>query len=187
MGRIGKVFVGAVLLGAAAVLVAAAVVRYRAGAAAAPPLHRLAADVWVTAQVTPAQLPAIRARGFAGLVDLRPDGEVVGQPSSAAIGGEADAVGMQFRYAPVPHGEIPAKVVEELGRALAGSPRPVLLYCHSGRRAARTWALAEASRAGGLGAAAIEAAVRGAGQSADDLDAEIVRRIAARPAVGRGA
>lgn len=190
MRKAGAVFLGALLLGAGSVLVAAAVVHHRAEAASArkPHLHRLTGDIWVTAQITPAQLKAIRDGGIAGIIDLRPDGEAAGQPSSAAVGQAAAALGLRFLYAPVPHGDIPPAVVDQLADDLAASPRPLLLYCHSGRRAARTWALAEASRVGGMDAKAIEAAVRLAGQSADDLQTEIERRVDARPtSAGRGA
>lgn len=187
MRKAGAIFLGTVLLGAGGVLVAAAVAHHRAEAVESasvrtPDLHRLTGEIWVTAQISPAQLEAIHDRGIAGVIDLRPDGEVAGQPSSVVVGRAAETLGMRFRYAPVPHGDISPAVVDQLADDLAVSPRPLLLYCHSGRRAARTWALAEASRAGGMDAKAIEAAVRGAGQSADDLQSEIVRRVEARPA-----
>ena len=187
MRKADAIFLGAVLLGAGGVLVAAGVIHHRAEAVEAasaqkPDLHRLTGDIWVTAQIAPAQLKAIHDRGIAGVIDLRPDGEVAGQPSSAAVGRTAAALGLQFRYVPVPHGDIPSAVVDQLASDLAATPRPLLLYCHSGRRAARTWALAEASRVDGMDAKAIEVAVHGAGQSADDLQSEIARRVEARPA-----
>jgi uncharacterized protein (TIGR01244 family) len=87
---------------------------------------------------------------------------------------------LTFAYVPVPHGDIPGQAVDALGQSLASAGKPVLLYCRSGKRAARTWALSEASRADGLDAVAIQAAVRSAGQSADDLAESIAARIAAR-------
>jgi uncharacterized protein (TIGR01244 family) len=142
--------------------------------------HALPDRVWVAGQVTPAQLAALAARGFGTVVDLRPDGEAAGQPSSTQMAQAAHAAGLAFAYIPVAHGHIPAAAADQLGRALAGADRHVLVYCASGRRAARTWALAEASRRGGLDEAAILAAVKGAGQDASELQAEIARRVAAR-------
>jgi uncharacterized protein (TIGR01244 family) len=180
MPRLRWIFLVAVLLGTATVLTLAALDR-RPGVVGGPvETRQLVPGIWVTAQVVPDQLVALRHRGFVALIDLRPDGEVVNQPSSKDMAGAASRAGMAFHYTPVPHGEIPARAVADLAQALATDARPVLLYCHSGRRAARTWALAEASRAGGLGAAAIEAAVREAGQPIDDLTSQIVSRIAAR-------
>jgi uncharacterized protein (TIGR01244 family) len=89
---------------------------------------------------------------------------------------------VDFGYVPVPHGEIPEEAVLKLRQALADQKGQVLLYCRSGKRAARTWALAEAGRVGGLQADEIIAAVRGAGQEADDLRPRIEAAIAARGA-----
>jgi len=140
----------------------------------------LVAGVWISEQVAPAQLPELASEGFKAVVDLRPNGEMAGQPSSDEVSEAAKRAGLAFSYVPVAHGDIAADSVAALDRALSASGRPVLLYCRSGRRAARTWALVEASRSGGLDADAIEAAVRSAGQSADDLKQDISRRIAAR-------
>lgn len=142
--------------------------------------HALPDRVWVAGQVTPAQLAALAARGFRTVIDLRPDGEAAGQPSSAQMQAAARAAGLAFAYIPVAHGPIHADAADKLGRTLVAADRHVLIYCASGRRAARTWALAEASRRGGLDEAAILAAVKGAGQDASELQAEIAQRVAAR-------
>lgn len=152
-----------------------------AAVAPAPVVHELPGGVWLAGQVTPAQLQGLQARGLAAVVAVRPDGEAANQPSSAEMARAAHALGMAFDYAPVAPGTMPADSVAVVGRALAAPARPVLVYCRSGHRAARIWALAEASRPGGLVAAAIEAAVRSAGQSVDDLDGELRSRVAARP------
>lgn len=172
----------AVLAGAAAVVGWAGYQR-----TAHPPLPRavaaksLADGVWLSEQINPAQLSLLRRQQFASVIDLRPDGEAAGQPSSAEMAKAAALDGLAFDYVPVPHGAIPDGQVAALQHALDSHARPVLLYCRSGRRAARTWALAEASRPGGLDAASIQHAVKAAGQSADDLDSDILARIAARP------
>lgn len=143
--------------------------------------HRLTDDVWVSEQLRPNAIPEAKARGFATIIDLRPDGEAANQPSSAAMEEAARANALAFAYVPVPHGDIPEDAVTVLGERIASSPKPILLYCRSGRRAVRTWSLAEASRPSGLAPEQIEAAARSAGQSAEDLDAGIRQRIAARP------
>ena len=78
------------------------------------------------------------------------------------------------------HGDVPDHVVRDLAQALGVAERPVLLYCRSGKRAARVWALAEASRKGGPLKADIVGAVLAAGQPVDDLLPQIEARIAAR-------
>ncbi|WP_426700242.1 beta-lactamase hydrolase domain-containing protein [Rhodanobacter sp. Col0626] len=172
-------FLLALLLGFSGVLFIAW--RSPTGAASQAGIVKLSGDVWVAAQMTPVQLAALPRNGIRAVIDLRPDGEVSGQPSSSVMAKAAQANGLGFGYVPVPHGDIPQASVEQLGHLLTESARPILLYCHSGRRAARTWALAEASRQGGLEPAAILAAVRSSGQSADDLATEITARVSARP------
>ena len=180
MPKVKWVFLLAVLVGIGLVVGNAAVDRYRIRhSVAAKPL---AGSVWVTEQINETQLADIKAKGFRTIVDLRPDGEAADQPASTAVARDAQASGLGFSYIPVPHGDIPTAAVDALDRVLAQSDKPLLLYCRSGRRAARTWALAEASRPGGLDAAAIQSAVHTTEQSADDLGAQIVARIAARPA-----
>ncbi|UGB37298.1 beta-lactamase hydrolase domain-containing protein [Frateuria soli] len=174
----GRTFLLAALVGMAGVMVAAS-------AAKAPPsadvqAHELPGGVWITGQVKPEQLSGLVDRGFRAVVDLRPDGEAADQPGSSRMSQATAAVGLSFTYIPVRHGTIAADAVDELGQVLTSSDKPVLLYCGSGRRAARTWALAEASRSDGLDEAAILRAVREAGQDASELQSDIARRIALR-------
>lgn len=167
-----------ILIGAAIVVAAAGCESW----APAPPLraHSLTADISIMDQLKADEIPRLKARGFASVVDLRPDGEEVNQPSAAVIESAARANRLVFNYVPVARGDIPGDAVSALDKAIASSPKPILLYCGSGRRAARTWSLAEASRTGGLDADAILAAVKASGQSADDLSAAIRGRIANR-------
>jgi uncharacterized protein (TIGR01244 family) len=180
MPKLRWTFLVAIVLGAAAVLVAAAVDRR----APSPRVDakRLTPAVWISEQIGPEQLAALKSQGFRAVVDLRPDNEVAGQPPASAMSAAAAGQGLAFDYIPVGHGEVPSGAVDALGKALARGDQPVLLYCRSGRRAARTWALAEASRAGGLDAPAILNAVHQAGQDAGDLADQITARVAARSA-----
>lgn len=180
MPKLRWTFLAAIALGMAAVLVTAAFDKR-----ARPPrvdARPLAQGVWISGQIGPEQMATLKSQGFQAVVDLRPDHEVAGQPPVNAMGSAAAVQGLHFDYIPVPHGaDVPAGAVDALGRTLASSNRPILLYCRSGRRAARTWALAEASRSGGLDAPAILNAVHQAGQDAGDLADQIAARIAARP------
>lgn len=143
-------------------------------------IHSLTPDVWVTDQLSEDRIDTPSIRHFRTVIDLRPDGEVEGQPTASGIERAVRQRGQDFVYVPVPHGDIPDTVVASLGDALVKAPKPVLLYCRTGRRAARTWALSEAKQPGGLSAEAIERAVRDVGQSADDLDAAITTDVSHR-------
>lgn len=181
MPSLKRTFLFALLLGLAAVVSVAAINRPEKNkhVLARP----LAGSVWVTEQIDPRQLADIKAQGFRSVVDLRPDGEALDQPDSKDVARAAQNAGLAFSYVPVPHGNVPVASVDALGLLLGRANGPILLYCRSGHRAARTWALAEASRPGGLNAAGIELAVRRVGQTADDLNGQIAARITARPLV----
>ena len=139
-----------------------------------------APGVYVSEQINEGEVATLKKHGFATIVDLRPDGEAVDQVPSATVERIARANQLSFFYVPVQHGTIPDSAVAALSNAILNGPQPVLVYCRSGRRAARTLSLSEASRSGGPDAAAILAMAQSVGQSADDLSGEINERIAHR-------
>lgn len=143
-------------------------------------VRNLTSTISVSPQLTVAQVAQYGRLGYDAIIDLRPDGEALDQPGSDEIAAEARSVGVAFAYVPVAPGEISPKTVAALDKALAATSGRVLIYCRDGERAARTWSLVEASRLGGRNAAAILAAVRDSGQSADDLAPLIHRRVADR-------
>lgn len=142
-------------------------------------IKQLTPGIWVTEQVKLESVPAL-ASTYGTVIDMRPDGEADDEPSSTVVGNAVQKSQMKFAYVPVPHGDIPDSVVDALAEQLGKAKGPTLLYCRSGRRAARTWALVEASRTAGMSASEIQAVVTASGQSAEDLDAKIKARIANR-------
>jgi uncharacterized protein (TIGR01244 family) len=143
----------------------------------------LVAGVWVSGQISPADMARLQAQGIKSIVAVRPDGEEAGQPSFAAIEAAARSAGLRFSYAPITGKTVPQAAVDAVGRELARPGNTVLVYCRTGRRATRAWALAEASRADGLEAVAIESVAESAGHSLGDLHDEIAARVATRAAV----
>lgn len=175
-------FLQSAYTGASAALVALSVsYAAHAGADAPATLKPLTERVAVAGQITPEQLSALKARGFSAIVALRPDGEAPDQPAAAQMQAAAHGQGMRFTYIPVAPGSIPDAAVTALGQALADSSGKALIYCRSGSRAARTWSLAEASRAQGAELDDILASVKASGQSAHDLREALAQRISARP------
>lgn len=140
-------------------------------------------DIYVSSQISLRDIRYVARRGMRTIVDMRPDGEAPDEPSHVEMERLAKAEGLDFSYIPVPHESIPPATVDALGEVLWSSRKPAVLYCRTGRRAVRTFALFEASRPGGAGADAILATVKDAGFSAEDLRPEIASRIAARTAV----
>ena len=96
--------------------------------------------------------------GVTMIINNRPDGEVEGQPSSAAMATAAATVGLAYRYIPLTH--VTAAQIQATRAALAEATGPVLAYCRSGTRSTTLWACAQA---GELGADAVIEAAAAAG------------------------
>ena len=98
----------------------------------------------VSPQITPQDIPALKAQGYRAIIANRPDGEGADQPTFAEIETAAHAAGMQARYIPISGGMVGDDDVEAFRSALRGMPGPVLAYCRSGTRSATLWSLAQA-------------------------------------------
>jgi len=156
--------------------------RHRASQARsrAPKVAPIAEDLYITSQLWPESVPSLRRRGFKTIVDIRPDGEAADQAPSAEIKAVSIGLGLGFHYIPVPHESIPNEAVVASDQALSPEALPAVLYCRTGRRAVRLFALVQASRVDGPGSDAIMEMVRAAGFSAEDLRDEISQRLSRR-------
>ena len=146
---------------------------------------KLGEAVFVRGQISLDDIPNIKKDGYSTLIDLRPDGEASDQPPAADVARVAQANRLKFNYIPVSPGKISEDAVNELARVLETAEQPVLLYCRSGSRGARTWALAEASRLNGLDAERIALIVRETGYLIDDIKPAIEAKVFARSKVGQ--
>jgi uncharacterized protein (TIGR01244 family) len=108
------------------------------------PVQAIAADVCVAPQLTPEAMTEAARLGFKSVVNNRPDFEGgPDQPSSAAIGAAAKAAGLEYRFLPVAGGYQSPEEAAQMARLLQELPRPVLMFCRSGARSARLYALAQ--------------------------------------------
>lgn len=174
-----KLFTAAFLI----TIVAMSVVNYiqhRQTAATRPRLIPISDGVYITSQLDPNAIPSLKRRGIRTVVDIRPDGEDEGQPPATVIEHAANAADVSFYYIPVPHETIPETAVDALSAALSATRPPTVLYCRTGRRAVRLFALAEATRNDGPMTDSILQMVSRAGFSADDLRDTIAKRINSR-------
>ena len=99
----------------------------------------------VAAQITADDVRAAAAQGFGHIINNRPDHEVPGQPTGAAIEAAAHAAGLGYTAIPVDHSGFSAEQVAAMSACLV-SAKPILAYCRSGTRSTMLWALAAASR-----------------------------------------
>jgi uncharacterized protein (TIGR01244 family) len=106
-------------------------------------VRQVSDDVCVAPQLTPDAMVAAAQAGFRSVVNNRPDFEGgPDQPTSAAIEAAAKAAGLEYRYLPVSGSHQSAEDAAAMAALLHQLPRPLLLFCRSGARSARLFALA---------------------------------------------
>ena len=115
----------------------------------------------VSGQITPAGVRAAAARGFALIINNRPDGEAPDQPTSASIEVAARAAGLSYLHIPVVGRATLAQVAAMDGAVAAGGGK-TLAFCRSGTRSITTWAQGQA-QAGRRSRAALISLGAGAG------------------------
>ena len=109
-------------------------------------LKRINDDVSVAPQISPDDMPAIKAAGFTTVINNRPDGEAPDQPTSSTMKAAAEAAGLAYHYIPLGREGVSPEMVEEERTALEGSEGPVVAFCRSGTRSTTLWALAQAGK-----------------------------------------
>ena len=104
-------------------------------------LRPLSPTVFVSAQLSPDDMPALAASGIARVVSNRPDGEDPGQPSAAVMETAATDAGLTFAWIPISGLPGPDQIAA-VARQLADDA-PTVMFCRSGMRSAAAWAMAE--------------------------------------------
>lgn len=123
--------------------------------------RKLSDKVWASPQIGEEEVSEAAQRGFALIVNNRPDGEAEGQPPGAAIEAAARANGLEYCAIPITHAGFGEAQVDAMAAALHSARGPVLAYCRSGTRSTLLWALAQAQD--GRGPEEITAAAAAAG------------------------
>ena len=136
-------------------------------------LKRINDDVSVAPQISPDDIPALKAAGFTTIINNRPDGESFDQPSSAVMQAAAEAAGLAYHYIPLGRDGVSPQMVEETEAAFEGSDGPVLAFCRSGTRSVYLWALA--ARQGGADGEKIVAQAEAAGYDLSPLRPYLLR------------
>ena len=103
-------------------------------------------DFWASPQIGLADVEDAGRRGFALIINNRPEGESPDQPEGDSIERAAAAAGLDYRAIPVTPGAFGEAEVEAMADALGAARGPVLAYCRSGTRSTLLWALAQATR-----------------------------------------
>jgi uncharacterized protein (TIGR01244 family) len=98
----------------------------------------------VAGQLTPDDVPALKAQGVTLLVNNRPDNEDDGQPLSADLEAAAQAAGIEYRHIPIRYGMGPSDVESMRSAIHAAGDGKLLAFCRSGNRSTLAWAVARA-------------------------------------------
>lgn len=107
--------------------------------------RKLSNEVCASPQIGLAEVAEAKARGFAMIVNNRPENESEDQTPGAAIESAARAAGLDYCAIPVTHAGFSEGQVTAMAKALGEAKGPVLAYCRSGTRSTLLWALARAS------------------------------------------
>jgi uncharacterized protein (TIGR01244 family) len=137
-------------------------------------------NIYVTSQISAQDISQIKQQNFLTIIDIRPDGEADNQISSDGMQAVSKAANIEFYYLPVQKSVLPIQQAEKLAKIIEQSSSDVLLYCRSGNRATRTYALALAMTVNGPSLNDINAMVNKAGFSVQDIQVELKAQIAKR-------
>jgi uncharacterized protein (TIGR01244 family) len=135
-------------------------------------VKRINDEISVSPQISPDDVPALKAMGFTTIINNRPDGEAPDQPPGATVREAAEAAGLGYHHIPLGRDGVTPDMVDRTREALEGSAGPVLAYCRSGTRSTTLWALAQA---GQMPAEEIVAEAANAGYDVSHLMAHLTK------------
>jgi uncharacterized protein (TIGR01244 family) len=106
--------------------------------------RQLDAQMLVSGQIVPDQIPELQRQGVTMIVNNRPDHEDEGQPLGAEIEAAAREAGIAYRHVPIRRGMGPSDV-EAMQQAMrqCGDGK-LVAFCRTGNRSALAWAVARA-------------------------------------------
>ena len=135
-------------------------------------IRRITEDYAVSPQISPDDIPEIKAAGFRSIMCNRPDGEDYGQPEFDAVAEAARAEGIDVRCVPIVSGMVTPQAAQDFAAALEDMPKPMLAYCRSGTRCTMLWSIASYGR---LSGDEIVSAARDAGYDMSGLVRQLER------------
>ena len=106
-------------------------------------MRQLDDTTYISGQVRPDDVPALKQQGITMIINNRPDGEEPDQPLAADIEAAAEAEGIAYRNVPIARGIGPSdcdKMQEALDAVGDGK---ALAFCRTGNRSALVWAVAK--------------------------------------------
>lgn len=106
-------------------------------------MKRISDALYVGPQLTTEDIRKAKSKGFAAIINNRPDGEEPGQRTAAENGSVAKREGLGYSYIPVVPGHVSEGQVRAFQQALFQTDGPVLAHCKTGTRSATLYAIGE--------------------------------------------
>lgn len=107
-------------------------------------IRQLTPRFYVSPQIDPSDIDALREAGITRILCNRPDSEVPPSHQAAAICAAAEAGGLSFAAQPLTHQTMVPEVIANNSALGSETDDIVLAYCASGTRSCIAWALSVA-------------------------------------------
>lgn len=128
-------------------------------------MKELPGNVFVSGQLMPAQIQVLAEQGVKSVINNRPDQEAPLQPLSEEMEAAAEAASLGYLYIPMSAGLTPDLIAASI-KAFESAPRPIVVFCASGRRSTVLWAFAHIDQ---LGIDAVMQAMSDAGYQLEQI------------------
>ncbi len=103
-------------------------------------IRKVSPALSVSPQISLQDISVLKGLGFNGIINVRPDGEEDGQPTSKEVEKLAEVSGLAYVHIPVVSGKMTEADIEAFRQARATMVGPVLSFCRTGTRAITLWA-----------------------------------------------
>ena len=101
--------------------------------------------VLVSPQINAADIDTAATQGITLIINNRPDGEEVGQPTNDSLQKIAEAKGIKWLWIPVVGGQITPEDIENSIAAFKEADGKTLAYCRTGTRSSMMWSFYQAA------------------------------------------
>jgi uncharacterized protein (TIGR01244 family) len=106
-------------------------------------MKQVSDKLFVAPQLTADDIIRAKAKGFAAIINNRPDREEPGQPSAAEMRNVAEAEGLIYSHIPVAPGKVDERQLRAFQKVVSEAGGPVLAHCKTGTRSATLYAIGE--------------------------------------------
>lgn len=104
-------------------------------------VREIGPQLWTAPQLQAGDFAPIAERGFATIINMRPDGEESGQPHEADLRRAAEAAGLKYEFLPVVGGAFTEQNIVDFARQIKELPKPILTFCRTGTRCTNLYQL----------------------------------------------